>query len=249
MMRHRYLRSSSSAERAATCRCAADSATGNGPYAAKGLSHWTRYTDGVTDQAFHNLYGLSETHATNVALRELQPGKRPFILSRSTFAGSGRSAAHWLGDNESTWRQMWLSMQGVLQFQLYGIPMVGADVCGFSKNTTEELCNRWMQLGALVYPCASGHSRDVADRPVDRNHNILGAASQEPFRWPSVAEASRSALEIRYQLLAHWYTHLRQASADGTPLVRALWWEWPDDRSLLGIDRQVMARRHMTQPN
>ena len=103
--------------------------TGNGAYAGKGLSHWTRYSNGVIDQQAHNIYGLSETHATNVALRDLRPGKRPFILSRSTFAGSGRTAAHWLGDNMSTWRQMWLSMQGVLQFQLYGIPMVGADVC------------------------------------------------------------------------------------------------------------------------
>lgn len=76
----------------------------------------------------HNLYGLSETQATNAALRQLHPDKRPFILSRSTFAGSGRSTAHWLGDNRSTWRQLWLSLQGVLQFQLYGIPIVGADV-------------------------------------------------------------------------------------------------------------------------
>lgn len=93
----------------------ADRFTGNGPYAAKGLSHWTRFANGRTDQQLHNLYGYTETHATNVALRELQPDKRPFILSRSTFPGSGQSAAHWLGDNRSTWRQMWLSLQGVLQ--------------------------------------------------------------------------------------------------------------------------------------
>lgn len=135
-----------------------------------------------------------------------------------------------------------MSLSSRAQFQLYGIPLVGADVCGFGGNTTEELCNRWSQLGALVYPCAYAASADVSNRSVDRNHNIVGAASQEPYRWPSVAQASRTALETRYRLLPYWYSHLRQASIDGTPLVRALWWEWPSDRSLLDIDRQVMVR-------
>lgn len=56
----------------------------------------------------HNLYGLTETIATNVALRNLN--KRPFIISRSTFAGTGHYGGHWTGDIQSNWDQMKMSI-------------------------------------------------------------------------------------------------------------------------------------------
>ncbi|KAJ1490940.1 family 31 glycoside hydrolase [Baffinella frigidus] len=117
----------------------------------------------------HNLYGLSETILTSEALVALTAEQRPFVITRSTFPGSGRFAGHWLGDNRATWTDMKESIPGMLTMGLLGIPLVGADVCGFAGATTRELCIRWTQLGAFY--------------PFMRNHNDNVAPAQEPTAW------------------------------------------------------------------
>ncbi|PWZ00927.1 Alpha-glucosidase subunit 1 [Testicularia cyperi] len=174
----------------------------------------------------HNLDGtLSEKHFYE-ALKQIRPDERPFLISRSTYPGAGRYTGHWLGDNYALWTilpgkqaykagaGMAQSIDGALQFQIFGIQMIGADICGFSRNTDEELCNRWMMLGAFL--------------PFMRNHNNQGAISQEPFRWDSVANASRIAINKRYEILPSLYSHMAVASQTGRPAIRALWYEFAD---------------------
>ena len=145
---------------------------------------------GLVELDTHNLWGMMESKTTHLALQSIQPGKRPFIIARSTFPSSGKWTGHWLGDNYSKWSYMYRSIQGMLQFQSFQVPMVGADTCGLQGNTDEELCNRWMQLSAFM--------------PFYRNHNQRGALPQEPHRWESVANASRIAISARYSLLPYW---------------------------------------------
>lgn len=99
---------------------------------------------GIQDYDVHNLFGHQILNATYEALLKVFPGKRPFILGRSTFAGSGKWAAHWGGDNASKFFYMAASIPQALSFSLFGIPMFGVDTCGFNGNSDEELCNRWM---------------------------------------------------------------------------------------------------------
>ncbi|KZO90710.1 glycoside hydrolase family 31 protein [Calocera viscosa TUFC12733] len=173
-----------------------------------------------------NIWGHMSEVRTHTALLSLAPDNRPFLVARSTYAGSGKYTHHWLGDNYSTWRYMAYSIQGILQFQIFGIPMVGADTCGFNQNTDEELCNRWMMMSAFT--------------PFFRNHNTRGALPQEPFRWDSVADASRRAAAARYSILPYFYTYMAQASITGTPAMRAVFWEFPSPDQMLN-DRQFMV--------
>jgi alpha-glucosidase len=109
---------------------------------------------------------------------------------------------------------------------LFGIPMVGADICGFQGTTTEELCARWIEVGAFS--------------PFSRDHNIRKAPPQELYRWDSVAEAGRSALSLRYKLLPYLYTLMYRAHERGTTVHNALWMHFPDDSTTLLQDQQFM---------
>lgn len=183
------------------------------------------HLDGVIEYDAHNLYGHSETIQTRQALEELT-GQRAFVLSRSTFPGTGHHGGHWTGDNVADWEHLYYSIPAMLNFNLFGIPYVGADICGFYGDTNEELCARWMQLGAFY--------------PFSRNHNHDGFLPQEPYNWDSVAEVSRISLSIRYSLLSYYYTLFYLAHSEGETVARPVFFEFPSDANLFGNDRQFL---------
>ncbi|KAI0018569.1 family 31 glycosyl hydrolase [Xylariomycetidae sp. FL0641] len=182
--------------------------------------------DGTLQYDFHNLWGHQMLNATYHALLDVDPAKRPFIIGRSQFAGSGTVAGHWGGDNYAQWPYMYYSIPQALSFSLFGIPMFGADTCGFEGNATEELCSRWMQLSAFF--------------PFYRNHNEFNATDQEPYVWPKVAEATKTAMKIRYALLPYIYTTFYQSHSTGSTTMRALSWEFPNEPWLADADRQFL---------
>ncbi|XP_068204436.1 lysosomal alpha-glucosidase-like [Palaemon carinicauda] len=176
--------------------------------------------------SIHNLYGFTEAIATNKALQIVR-AKRPFIISRSTFAGQGHYSGHWTGDIWSDWFNMWQSIPGILNFNMFGIPMVGADICGFHGNVTASLCSRWMQLGAFY--------------PFSRNHNSDDTYDQDPVALgKDVVTASRKALEIRYHLLPYLYSLFFKAHLTGEPVARPLFFQFYKDPRTYAIDTQFM---------
>eukprot|EP01113_Clastostelium_recurvatum_P013817 TRINITY_DN1741_c0_g1_i2.p1 TRINITY_DN1741_c0_g1~~TRINITY_DN1741_c0_g1_i2.p1 ORF type:complete len:845 (-),score=218.14 TRINITY_DN1741_c0_g1_i2:39-2573(-) len=174
----------------------------------------------------HNLFGWSEGIVTANALESLF-NKRSIVISRSTYAGSGHHHGHWLGDNNSSWDALYQSIAGVLSMNLFGIPLVGADICGFGGDTTEELCCRWMQLGTMY-----GFSR---------NHNSIGSRSQEPYAFgPTLVNVSTIAIKLRYSLMPYFYTQFFSVHTQGGAFWKALFYEFPSDSATLAIDRQFM---------
>jgi len=179
----------------------------------------------------HNLYGWSEGIASKQGLEKLR-GTRSVVISRSTFASTGHHNGHWLGDNYSTFQYLANSIAGVLSMQLFGVNFVGADICGFNGDTTEELCARWMQLGSLY--------------PFSRNHNTLGARSQEPYAFGQpLINISISALKTRYTLLPYFYTLFASAHTNATTVWRPLFFEFPSDTNTFGIDLQFLIGPHL----
>ncbi|XP_041362800.1 lysosomal alpha-glucosidase-like [Gigantopelta aegis] len=175
----------------------------------------------------HNLYGLTETNASYQALKAARPGKRPFVISRSTFSGQGHYGGHWTGDNDATFYDMYKSISEILRMNMFGISMIGADICGFRDNTTEELCERWHQLGAFY--------------PFSRNHNDRSRRAQDPASLgPAVAASTRKVYLTRYSLLPYLYTLVHKSHMMGFTVVRPLFFEFPMDKQTYRVDRQFI---------
>jgi alpha-glucosidase (family GH31 glycosyl hydrolase) len=91
--------------------------------------------DSITNSSiYYNtrpLQAYAQVKITKTSMEQILK-ERPFIYSRSTYAGQGRIGSHWLGDNVSTFRSMYLSISGMLAMNMFGLTHVGADIPGFS---------------------------------------------------------------------------------------------------------------------
>ncbi|ESP01428.1 hypothetical protein LOTGIDRAFT_212916 [Lottia gigantea] len=174
----------------------------------------------------HNLYGFTETRATHNALVSIRQ-KRPFVITRSTFVGSGYYGGHWSGDNYASYHDLYRSISESLSMNMFGVTIVGADICGFRGDTTEELCTRWHQLGAFY--------------TFSRNHNNNGNKAQDPASFgPALAKSTRKVLLTRYTLLPYLYTLIHKSHMMGHTVMRPLFFEYPTDVTTYNIDKQFL---------
>jgi alpha-glucosidase len=192
-----------------------------------------------------NLYANGMAEASAGGLAALNPGRRPFVLSRSGFLGIQRHSAVWTGDNHSSWAHLRENLHMVLNLGLSGVPICGADVGGFARGPgklgivkpwrpSAELFVRWMELGALM--------------PFFRGHCTLYAPRQEPWSFgPAALDLSRRILRRRYRLLPLLYRLALESHQTGLPMIRPLAMHYDAARDQ-GVDQFLLGEHLLVAP-
>jgi alpha-glucosidase len=170
----------------------------------------------ATHLEIHNIFGMENSRGTYEGLLKLEPDKRPFVMTRASFAGGQRYAATWTGDNSSTWNHLRQSIPQLLNLGLSGFAMSGADVGGFAGSPQPELLTRWLEAAAF--------------EPIDRDHTAKGSAPQEPWEngTPEDVNIRRRYIEERYRLMPYLYTTAEEMSRSGLPIMRPLFLDFPN---------------------
>jgi alpha 1,3-glucosidase len=184
---------------------------------------------GVPNRDIHNMYGYLQTMATHKGLMDRDNGtRRPFILTRAHFAGSQRYSAFWTGDNTAEFGFIPISYSMCLNANLLGFVFCGADVGGFFDEPTEELLQRFYQAGAWL--------------PFFREHANIGSERREPYLYPEeVQKTIREAIKTRYAHLPVWYTLFYEHTRTGDPMIRPLFYHYPEDQDAFQVDDQLLV--------
>ncbi|MBD1881764.1 glycoside hydrolase family 31 protein [Coleofasciculus sp. FACHB-T130] len=171
----------------------------------------------------HNIYGLLQAEAGYESLREHRPHQRPFIVSRSGWAGLQRYAWTWTGDIECTWAALRQTVATVVGLGLSGVPYSGPDIGGFQGNPSAELYLRWFQMASFLTFCRTHSSNNVEHR--------TPWTYGEPY-----LSIIRQFLQLRYRLLPYFYTLAWEASQKGYSPVRPLFWADSDESALWDVE-------------
>ncbi len=168
-----------------------------------------------------------------------RPNERPFALHRNGAAGMQRYASFlWSGDVQSRWETLKNHIPNAINTSLSGVPYWGTDIGGFvpTAELTGELYVRWFQFASFNTLFRS-HGRTWKLRlpwgwntgetgPVETPNVPLDPAELHNAR---VEPICRKYLELRYQMMPYLYSAVRECTATGMPVMRALWLHYPDD--------------------
>ncbi|XP_048394270.2 neutral alpha-glucosidase C-like isoform X3 [Stegostoma tigrinum] len=186
------------------------------------------HAGGWEHREMHNLYGFYQQWATAEGLTRRSGGmERPFVLTRSFFAGSQRYGAVWTGDNVAEWSYLKISIPMLLNLSLTGISFCGADIGGFAQNPEPELLVRWYQAAAY--------------QPFFRNHSNAETKRREPWLFgEDNTRIIRETIQERYALLPFWYTLFYMAHTKAEPVIRPLWVNFPEEVNTFAVDDEYM---------
>ena len=176
----------------------------------------------------HNAYGSLMVQAARDGLLRIRPERRPFVISRSGYAGIQRHALLWTGDNSSTWESLTMSLPQLQNLGLSGVGWAGVDIGGYYGDTSGELLARWTEFGIF--------------QPFSRNHSEKTTRHQEPWLFGEPYESvSRAMLKLRQRLIPYLYTLFEECHRTGAPILRPLFWAYPEDQTTYSMDDEFLC--------
>ncbi|WP_103528339.1 alpha-xylosidase [Streptomyces sp. SM12] len=181
--------------------------------------------DGSDPERMHNYYTQLYNETVFAVMNEVNGKGQGVLFARSATAGGQQFPVHWGGDCESTFDAMAESLRGGLSLGLSGFGFWSHDIGGFEGTPAPEVFKRWTQFGLL-----SSHSR------------LHGSSSYRvPWDYDDEAVAvMRDFTRLKLRLMPYLYRAALQASGRGTPVMRAMVLEFPEDPGCHGLDRQFM---------
>lgn len=172
-----------------------------------------------------NYYGMLMARAAFESAEQFGGNRRPFVLSRSGFAGIQRYAAVWSGDNQAKDEHILLGALLINQMGLSGVPFTGPDLGGYIGDGNKDLYRRWVEVGVFA--------------PYLRNHRAQYTAANEPWAYGEEAEAiSKAYIGFRYELMPYLYSTFYEAAETGMPVSRSLSIDYPFDANVFKPDFQ-----------
>jgi len=189
------------------------------------------HINGKADEV-HNIYGHYWHKFLYEKYREEYPNVRLFNLNRAGYAGSQRYSIYpWTGDVSRSWGGLQAQLPLMLHMSLSGLPFIHSDAGGFAQGTKDdELYTRWLQV-ACFSPILRPHGSGIPSEPVYFND--------------TTQQVVRDFMKLRYRLLPYIYTLTYQAATEGSPIVRPLFYEFPEDSVAYSIGNEYMFGGNM----
>jgi alpha-D-xyloside xylohydrolase len=183
------------------------------------------YYDGSDPIKMHNYYTYLYNKTVFDLLKEERGEGDAVVFARSATSGGQQFPVHWGGDCTATFESMAESLRGGLSLGLSGFGFWSHDIGGFEQTASADVYKRWAAFGLL-----SSHSR------------LHGSSS---YRVPWVYDEEAVDVVARFtrlkcSLMPYLYHTARQAHENGTPMLRGMMLEFPDDPGCDYLDQQYM---------
>jgi oligosaccharide 4-alpha-D-glucosyltransferase len=181
-------------------------------------------TAGGKADEVHNIYGHNWAKLLSEGYKKDFPNQRPFILMRAGYSGSQRfGMVPWSGDVSRSWGGLQSQMEIALQMGMQGMGYMHSDLGGFAGDYFDnELYLRWLQYGVF--------------NPIFRPHAQEDVASEIARKDVSTMAKAKKSVELRYQLMPYNYTLSFDNNQKGTPLMRPLFFEEPDNKTVTSTE-------------